>query len=211
MTETDNELAGLGVEIGSGQSTLFDPTSAAENKQQRDAASKREDEALRDNMNRQAQAQVQILQNPETDYKSKLDAIAMMQSSIIPALFAEMASKFPNTDRSLVAARSVIALKEMGRVLMERKAADAAEEIDPHSPKFQMVIGWFIELLHEVMVKEGTDPILINNVFNTLANALVGWEDVVSKKLKGVSAKALANVTNPFTEEFLEKVKNPLG
>lgn len=189
----------------------FDPEAARRRREQtqRDEADARKlseekvDEELRPFMAK--------LIDPASEHKDRIEAIVSLQSNLLPALLKEVAAQYPNADRSLVATRSMMGIREVFKTLNELRVIESAEEINPHSPKFQLVLGWFIELLHGALVRQEADPILINNTFNDIAAALVGWEDTVVKKLKGVSSKALQGVKNPFVDEFFEKTKAPVS
>lgn len=183
----------------------FDPARAARNRTEREAKNQKdkEDALLR------VTPLLDKLSDPEVDFKIKLDTVAQLQRETLPSLFQELSARIPDTDRSLVASRTILAIGAMSKTLLERRAADAAEEIDPHSPKFQLVLGWFIELLHESMKAQSLDPITINNTFQDLSARLAGWEEIVSKRLKGVSSKALGSIKNPFVETFWENTRKP--
>lgn len=183
----------------------FDPSKASRNRADRDAKNQQDKEdALK-----RVTPLLDKLSDPDVDFKVKLDTVAELQRETLPSLFQELSARVPDTDRSLVASRTILAIGAMSKTLLERRAADAAEEIDPHSPKFQLVLGWFIELLHESMKAQNLDAITVNNTFQDLSARLAGWEEVVSKRLKGVSSKALGSIKNPFVEQFWENTRKP--
>ena len=199
-----NEFRDLEAE-GGVQSNIktFDPKAAQLARQKRESDNQKSRDAILDRV----EPMFEILGNPDADFKTKLDIISRLQKETLPSLFQELGARVPDTDRSLVASRTIMAIGAMSKTLLERRAADAAEEIDPHSPKFQLVLGWFIELLHEAMKSQSLDSIVINNTFQDLSSRLAGWEDLVAKRLKGVSAKALGTLKNPFVESFWDQTR----
>lgn len=138
------------------------------------------------------------IRSKESTFDDKMDSIVTMLAAIMPEVYKEMISIAPNVDRSLIASRAISAIKDTASMLMKRRDIEVSEEVDVNNPKFQIVFSWFMDIFHTSLVEQGVDDILISNVFNDLALKLAGWEDIVNKRLKGVSAKALANVKNPL-------------
>jgi hypothetical protein len=141
-------------------------------------------------------------------FSDKMDILLNIQAEVLPLLMEELSASDPNIDRSVIASRMGSFLKEMGNLIVRKREVEAAsDDIDPYSPKFQLIFEFFVELVHENMVKQKIDSILIKNFFNEFAAELVGWEDKIIKSLKGVSSKALGKISNPFGKEFKESIK----
>lgn len=146
-------------------------------------------------------------------FERKLDKLIDLNNMVLPYLFKELYARYPNADRSVVGARICIALKTATDILIKKRESEVSEEINPDSPKFQKAFEWFIEVVRASMEEAGMDSVAINNTFNVMANRLQGWENLVSKSLKGVSSKALSEVQNPFVKDFIAQLhgeeKNP--
>lgn len=146
-------------------------------------------------------------------FERKLDKLIDLNNMVLPYLFKELYARYPNADRSVVGARICIALKTATDILIKKRESEVSEEINPDSPKFQKAFEWFIEVVRASMEEAGMDSVAINNTFNVMANRLQGWENLVSKSLKGVSSKALSEVQNPFVKDFISQLhgeeKNP--
>ena len=146
-------------------------------------------------------------------FERKLDKLIDLNNMVLPYLFKELYARYPNADRSVVGARICIALKTATDILIKKRESEVSEEINPDSPKFQKAFEWFIEVVRASMEEAGMDSVAINNTFNVMANRLQGWENLVSKSLKGVSSKALYEVQNPFVKDFISQLhgeeKNP--
>ncbi|HEC66048.1 MAG TPA: hypothetical protein ENI23_12205 [bacterium] len=143
------------------------------------------------------------------DYQDKMHSLVGLIKEIIPTLVTEVNSIAPNVDRSVVSARLIIAFNNIAKILEAQRAAELTEEINVRSPKFQLIFGWFLELTHDIMVSQGVEGTQINNVFNSLALELGGWEDKIEKSLKGIKGKAIEQVRSPWIEEFKDKVPAP--
>jgi len=138
----------------------------------------------------------------------KLDAQIRLQSNLVPLLFEEARKDFPNVNRSTVLARTGIALKNVGDTLVKRQELEEHDDIDCTSPKFQIVFEWILEVVLEAMKTQGAEEIFRNNVFNSIAQRLEGFEEKVNKRLNGISSKSLGMVHNPFIVEILDKIHN---
>ena len=121
--------------------------------------------------------------------------------------YLEKLSKYPNVDRSAVTSKTAGILRDISNTLKNKREAQVKADLDPHSPKFELVFGWFIELIQEVMTEEDIDEIQISNFFSTFAGRIPDWQNRVSTELKGLANKALQEVKNPFVEDFMDSVE----
>ncbi|MFA5071036.1 MAG: hypothetical protein WC511_01545 [Candidatus Pacearchaeota archaeon] len=149
------------------------------------------------------------LNDPNVTYNEKLDLIIDLKTRIVPIVFAELFQEKPNADISLIASRASFALKEAASIIIKKRETEVTDDINPYSPKFQKAFFMFIELFHKVMMENGADEIMINNVFGSLSRVLLGWEEQVVKSLKSVSSKALEKIENPFIAKFKDSLKEP--
>jgi len=150
---------------------------------------------------------IEDLNKPDIPYQKKLDAIIELNTRIVPIVFQQLLSPAPNVDVSVIASRACNALRDASSIIIKKREAEATDDIDPASPKFQLVFGWFLELFSETLHDQKIDEITVSNIFNALAAGLAGWEERVQKSLKGLSSKALDKADNPFIREFKEKLK----
>lgn len=157
------------------------------------------------------QADIEKLNNPNMPYNEKLDLIIELKTRIVPLVFKELYASFPNPEISLIASRASFALKEAAAIIIKKRESEVTDEINPFSPKFQKAFYWIIELFHQVLTENGVDEITTNNVFTNLSTKLLGWEEILAKQLKSISAKALDKVENPFIAKFKESLKETTG
>ena len=148
------------------------------------------------------------LVDPELDFTEAQSKIAQIQALMLPQLFRETFTKYPNKERSDVTSKTAGILKDISNTLKNKRAAQIKTDIDPHSEKFEILFGWFIELIQETMEDEGFDEIQISNFFSTFAGRIPKWQDRVKTELKGLANKALQEVKNPFIKSFVKEVKD---
>lgn len=147
------------------------------------------------------------LRDPDASFQQRLDKLVEVQSLIMPQLVAEIFATRPNVGRSVIISRTAMAIRDISNMIIKKREAEVADDLNPYSPKFQASFGWIIELFYMVVAKQGLDQIQISNLFNDLATELVGWEDKLDKRLKGVSSKALDQLNNPFLDDFKQKTQ----
>lgn len=154
------------------------------------------------------QRDIEKLNDPNLPYNEKLDLIIELKTRIVPLVFNELYKPFPNPEISLIASRASFALKEAAAIIIKKRESEVSDEINPFSPKFQKAFYWIIELFHQTLIENGCDEITTNNIFTSLSTKLLGWEEILAKQLKSISAKALEKVENPFLAKFKEELKN---
>ena len=150
---------------------------------------------------------IEKLNDPNMPYNEKLDLIIDLKTRIVPVVFKELYSNFPNPDISLIASRASFALKEAAAIIIKKRESEVTDEINPFSPKFQRAFYMFIELFHKTLQENNVDDITTNNVFNTLSTKLLGWEEQLVKSMKSVSSKALEKIENPFIARFKTELR----
>jgi len=151
---------------------------------------------------------IERLNDASLPYNEKLDLIIELKTRIVPLVFQELYSSFPNAEISLIASRAAFALKEAAAIIIKKRESEVSDEINPFSPKFQKAFYWIIELFHQTLIENNCDAITTNNIFTTLSSKLLGWEEVLAKQLKTVSSKALEKVENPFIAKFRDEMRS---
>lgn len=164
------------------------------------------------------------------DIHTRIELGIQLQSEMLPLLLRETLSTRPSVDRSIVAARFGIAIRDSMKMLQEslaiqvkneerkvaeeerqraaeerakaeeekRKLEEAKNEIDLNHPKIQTAFGWVIDVFQDVLTVENIDLLTKKSIFMTLQSKLTGWEERSNKALKGLSLKALKDVSNPI-------------
>lgn len=149
-----------------------------------------------------------VISDQSTEYSVRYETIAALQGVLVKPLVREMLRSLPNDSKIKAIEKTSKILSDMLKTLESKKKSELSDEIDPTSPKFQLVFEWFIESIHQTMNEMGLDNLVINNFFQEFSTKLQGWEERVQKNLKGVSVKALEkqNLQNPFIQEFKENI-----
>ena len=144
----------------------------------------------------------------DMSFSQKMNAILKMNAIIIPEFFRELTSSMPSVDKSMIASKAISAIKDTGNFLIKKRETEMSEDINLNSPKFQLIFTWFMELINEILMRQGLNTLQVNNIFNDLSLELTGWEDKILKRLKGLSSKALDEVKNPLIEKIRGKKQN---
>lgn len=151
------------------------------------------------------------LQGDSLNFSEKMNTILKINGIVIPEFFRQMTNTMPDTDRARIASNSLSAIKDMSQILMKKREVELSEDINLNSPKFQLVFSWLIEVFNNVLESQSLSRIQINNVFTALSSELAGWEDKVSKRLKGLSSKVLDEVKNPLVKIDDKEPENEEG
>jgi len=143
-----------------------------------------------------------LLNSDQIPYQQKLDIVVDLNTIITPLMFKQLVSPMPSVDFSVIASRTNIALKDISAVIIKKRDAEVADEINLESPKFQLVFTWFMEVFSDVLSRNDIEETAKNNIFTDLSTALLGFEEICQKRLKGASKSAMASATNPLLEKF---------
>ncbi len=155
--------------------------------------------------------QLRTLNSPGLTAPERIERLLGLSVSLMLPLFGEALSEVPDMNRSAACARALTALKDTVAIVAKRHELETTDAFNPRSPKFTVVFGWFIELVHRILCQHADDT-TVANFFNDLSGELTGWEDRIERQLKGVAAKSLANLPSPFTQDFLERLQTtPTG
>lgn len=150
--------------------------------------------------------QLQTLNSPDLTTSERLERLLSLNFSLMLPLFGEALSEIPDMNRSAACARAMTALKDTVAIVAKQHELETTDAFNPRSPKFTVVFGWFVALVHHTLCQHADDT-TVANFFNDLCGELTGWEDRIERQLKGVAAKTLATLPNPFTHDFLERLQ----
>jgi hypothetical protein len=150
--------------------------------------------------------QLRTLNSSDLTTSERIERLLSLNFSLMLPLFGEALSEIPDMNRSAACARAMTALKDTVAIVAKRHELETTDAFNPRSPKFTVVFGWFVELVHRTLCQHADDT-TVANVFNDLSGELTGWEDRIERQLKGVAAKTLATLPSPFTQDFLERLQ----
>lgn len=149
--------------------------------------------------------QVDDIGAAEIPTSQRIEKLLAINSTIIINLLKEALGEHPDIDRAVVLRNALSAVKDTASILKSKHEMDSLDTFNPRSPKFGVVFGWFIELVHRVLALHVEDAISAG-FFNDLVGELSGWEDRIERQFKGVSGRAIASLQSPFIEGFKEKL-----
>lgn len=122
---------------------------------------------------------------------------------------SEALAPVADAERSIILSRLSTHLKAIIDTLARKKEIESSHTIDPHSPQFEACFEWFLEIVNEALAEAKVDAITTNVIFGCLGRALVGWEEKLQRRLKGLEGHAPQQT--PFIrkiEEESRRVKN---
>lgn len=152
-------------------------------------------------------AQLDALKDSTLAPTARIEQLMRLQSSIMVPLLEEVLSETPDVDRSVVCARALTAVRDTVAMVAKKHDLDSQDDFNPNSPKFQVAFGWFIDLVHRVLQANVPDETLVHNVFNDLQNELAGFEDALTRRLRGVTARSYAAFESPFVADWRERLR----
>lgn len=74
-------------------------------------------------------------------------------------------------------------LRTLMETLLKRKEAALAERLDLKSPRFQKILGLWMDLVYNSMQKAGVGEEIIDLVFNQIKTDLLDWETKITDAL----------------------------
>jgi hypothetical protein len=147
------------------------------------------------------------LNDPNLLYSDKMDQITKIYGDLAKELYSLLLSNRTDTSIASVSGRICKTLNSMSSIFIKMRESELSDEINPHSKKFQVAFGWFLELFVDVLKENKLDDTMINNIMSSLSSRLRGWEDTIEKNLKGLSQKSLANLeANPFKFNSVQNI-----
>lgn len=139
------------------------------------------------------------------DVEAMLNRIIKLNGLLIPIQLKEAVAQVPNEARSVAASRTLQSIKDLHGILLKKHQIQTSDDFNSWSPRAKAVWSWMIELFFEIASKHLGEQ-EISNIFNELASRLVGWEESVDKRLKGVPVKMLPMLRSPFLQDFVDAV-----
>lgn len=146
------------------------------------------------------------LNDTEKAISERLEVASQLSSLLTPILILEGLQQLPNPDRSIALSRALASVRDMVTILSKKRDYELEDNLNPHSPKFAAAFGWFFDMFYEVLDGQGLEEIQINNIFESMSTNLVGWEDKLEKRLKGVAGRNLDSVRSPFIKNWQEEI-----
>lgn len=146
------------------------------------------------------------INDEEKPLPQRLELCSKVATLLMPVLVMEGLQPMPNPDRSTTLSRALSSLRDTVTILKSKRDVEMEDTLNPYSPKFAAVFGWFFQLFYETLAKQQVDEIVINNVFESFSLDLIGWEEKIEKRLKGVAGKNLETLSSPFIKEFTDNI-----
>ena len=106
--------------------------------------------------------------------------------------------------KAYAAERVIEILDGLENSLYKKADYEAREEIDFTHPKIQKAFLFVVEAVIETMKEIGIEPAMIDTFLIEFGFRMVGFEEELTKRMKGLSAQTLDKVENPLLKKFQE-------
>jgi hypothetical protein len=140
------------------------------------------------------------MDDEESPIPKRLEAGSQLITKLTGLLVMEGIQDFPSDERSIVLSRALQSVRDHVAVLAKKRDIQQEENLNPYSPKFGAVFGWFLEMFSETLEEESVDDIVRNNVFESLSLKLIGWEQKIEKRFRGVAGQNIDSLESPFVK-----------
>jgi len=150
-----------------------------------------------------------IATDPDTKFGTKIDYILTSSIALVPILLNELNpdNKLIDKDRAEHVMRVNSLLTSIQSSMYKKREMEAKEEVDISHPKFQKAMEFMVEVALLSMDDIGVDKGIQSSFIHDFSMKMVGFEDIVNKKLKGISFQDLDTVDNPLVRLFNEERK----
>lgn len=144
-----------------------------------------------------------ISTDPDTKFGVKVDYLMTTMIALVPVLMNELKpDKIVDEARSDQVMRINTLLSSIQNSMYKKREIEVKEEIDVAHPKFQKVMEFMVEAVLEAMEDIGIDGGVQSSFIHKFSTKMVGFEDLMNKRLKGLSFQDLDTVENPLIKTF---------
>nr|DAX81718.1 MAG TPA: hypothetical protein [Bacteriophage sp.] len=164
---------------------------------------------FKESVNKLTESLTQITNSESVKFGDKVDHIMNGMIALVPVLLNELNPENIKIDeaKSNQVMRVNSLLQSIQNSLYKKREIEIKEEVDVTHPKFQKVIEFIVDgalqSLQNINVHPDTQAAFIHD----FSLRMVGFEDTMNKKLKGLSFQDLDTVTNPLIKQFNEERK----
>jgi len=143
------------------------------------------------------------LTNDNKTFGSKMDSIFQLQMlSLLPTV-QNLDDTMYDERKAHAALKLNETINHLKNSLVQKQQFELKEEVDLHHPKIQKAFTFLTEAFFYVLTEVGVDPSVKALIINALSLKMMGFEDELTKRFKGVAFSLLEQVTNPYIVYFL--------
>lgn len=146
--------------------------------------------------------------NSDMTAKEKLNAIISFKTAMmIPSLRLSMGMyEEPSVIRGANNVVELLNVIEQSIYALVRY--EDSEVVDFSHPKIVRGFSILVEVLAEVMAETLDDNVLVSDIIEKMVTRLVGFEEELNKRFKGLSNKVADSLQNTFSKSYLDKNKD---
>lgn len=140
------------------------------------------------------------LTNDSKTFGSKMDSIFQLQMLSLLPIIQNLDDTMYDERKALAAVKLNDTITHLKNSLVQKQQFELKEEIDLHHPKIQKAFSFLTEAFFYVLTEVGVDPSVKALVVNALSLKMMGFEEELTKRFKGVAFSLLEQVENPLLE-----------
>ena len=149
-----------------------------------------------------------VASNDNVLFGERQNAIMSAMISLFPLLLHELNTDPLTYKKSEQATRICTHLEKLQNALYKKRESENKVDVDLNHPKFQNALDFIVEGFLDVMNSEGIDSSTKDRIVQSFGQKMVGFEDDMNKRLKGVAFSKLDRIENPLITSFNDKRSN---
>lgn len=142
------------------------------------------------------------LTNDNKTFGSKMDSVFQLQMLALVPTIQNLDDTMYDDRKAHAAIKLNETISHLKNSLVQKQQFELKEEIDLHHPKLQKAFSFLTEAFFYVLTEVGVDPSVKSLIINALSLKMMGFEDELTKRFKGVAFSLLEQVENPLLESL---------
>jgi len=159
-------------------------------------------DSMLDNARKSMGSVFEGLTNDNKTFGSKMDNILSLQMLALAPTIQNLDDTMYDERKAHAAVKLNDTINHLKNSLVQKQQFELKEEIDLHHPKLQKAFAFLTEAFFYVLTEVGIDPSTKALIVNALSLKMMGFEDELTKRFKGIAFSLLEQVENPLLESL---------
>lgn len=142
------------------------------------------------------------LTNDNKTFGSKMDSIFQLQMLSLMPTVQNLDDTMYDERKAHAAVKLNETINHLKNSLVQKQQFELKEEVDLHHPKIQKAFTFLTEAFFYVLTEVGVDSSVKALIVNALSLKMMGFEDELTKRFKGVAFSLLEQVENPLLDSL---------
>jgi len=142
------------------------------------------------------------LTNDNKTFGSKMDSILSLQMLALLPTIQNLDDTMFDERKAQAAVKLNETINHLKSSLVQKQQFEIKEEVDLQHPKIQKALTFLTEAFFYVLTEVGVDPSVKSLIINSLSLKMMGFEEELNKRFKGVAFSLLEQVENPLLESL---------